>query len=1160
MSLGCYPLGDRSSLSLEAQPVSVDVSYEDDLFLCIVNQGLEVAIYNLKCKQSSDQSQSKDPLIRCLKLGSNLVADQVIYCQQGDYIACVANSDDGKESIHIVFNWRETEKEPEFRELDFRAALSLPTRGPLGDIRGPRTTKSVSRGNNEDWAEEFLGDHMTESELISVDCCQKTGNLAISCCDIVQIYKFTGGTIDDEINGKSVIPFEHIISVKLSISALSISFVENYLSIRASDHVQVLKLELLTLQIQSDGFDCCDTPCAMGGQCSASGSGNASNPTTNGDRLANNTNNNHNHNNNTTTTTTTATTNSHGSNHNSSCNIDYNTMMNANCVQSGSHHGISFNERAEITWNLNTTKLVKLPTLMHNSSTNLDSYHICHPSELLGPASETIACRVNSSIFSPDLNQNQLELVVMLCKQFDSDNERLLSAQLEPIYLTNTMIAEQMELRLLKSNRYESLASVNCFVNTNNYCHVYSLHGKKAFKLQTIIHPDQCLNIRPDMLNAYLLNPLGLQICSLGSCDQAFHYDWSSSGDLNLSFVGTDRRLVVATRNFIILVSNSHQSSGCLVEFMKKPDLVNLHSCILYTVSHCDNNSIRTNLLTYLHATCHLALAIEANGEVANKQTSTSTSKVTDILKQVSIQLSKQLLHKKQTNVLTNNLIDKTIKHLLDISQCDLPELVKRTKLINQEQVDSRKRSNSKKLIKKFADLDLNLSDLEIQNESKTNGNNKHPSTQLAQETNDSFAAAIADNDIQAIETLNDFDALDHELIKIYIKHAKYSQTLLDYLVSEAHDYEKSAWLISLLFEHNPSLLIKCAQRYPLTLSGLGQNNLATKAKTTINTIVAETSNAMSPGADLGSQIGSEQHSNSMEKQATGQTSATTGVAAATATAPAMHLLVDKLKLLAELDSTGINRATVLFTLAILYNALGERAKCLAALDHIKPLNHLAITMRSNWEVSHSIAGVVRQRYPDFVSTMGTSIASSGNNMANKSITTTTNNNNNSSILSASSKCSRQNTDNEEVDDEDDATLTSCSSSSSQIHKLNNEPELMQSANDDDDDDDHELASGDSYERKLKLVAELSTSQLLDLLSEQDGPIEREKRKIMLANLNNDVDIDEFMPGTCNNNVNLQDHELDLELEEEAERNLLEASINLLESQFILERLRENCG
>lgn len=1038
MSLGCYPLSSRASLRLEAQPVSMDVAYDDDLFLCVVDQGKGVAIFNLSSnidnqlikENDSDNDEdnhhsSQKRLIKKVSFGDSVTVDQIVYCKKADYIACIGNCD-GVGSVYVMFNWRDkcVAREPQITELNLRESLMISSL-PLE----------------------------AADKLTSIDCCQMTGNLAVACGDVILIYHYTmislsismgdpiakgstpgvgqGSIIEEDSDTprlrnhdhKHHYPFKHIISLKLSLWASSLRLIENYLSITSLDHVQVLKLELLRsnfIQVHSDD-DC-------------------------------------------------------------------------------------------ITWNLNTKKLIKLPSLMHNSSSNLSSYHICHPSELLGPASETIACRVSASIYSPKLSQNQLEVVVLLCKQLDNntsngsydDNERplssqrqfpplsqsdrMLAAQLEPIYLDTTRREERAPRAqtprsshsassklapsapdqqtnsdyppqssdsdndehgdscsvgstgisddqqassgstssslslsgddddddeqheseqhackfMLKSASYRSLKSVCCFVNTPNYCHVYQLHGKKVTRLHTILHPDLCLDLRPDLLNLLSLNPLGLQICSLGSCDANFHYDWSSSGDLNLSFIGTDRSRVLVSKNYIILVSCSHQHKGCLVEFMSKPNLANLYTCILHTVHRCHSNSIRTNLLTYLHAMCHLSLAASGDdGDNGAVMTTPDSHQLMgdqqrqfqlDLLKKVTIELCKQLLQKKQTNVITNNRIDKTIKHLLQFSHCHLPELTRRT-------LENRYHS-------------------QLEDHQPPAGN-EHLSISMEQ------ANGADDNDDSLEQSMN----LDHELIKIYLKHAKYSTSFMDYLIEqEARDQEEWSRLVKLLFDHNPRLLIECAQRFPLRTT---QANFKS-----------------------------------------------------------MRLLCEMLNGLLEFNSTGINRATVLFTLAIIYESMGDRERCLVSLDQIKPLNHLAITMNSIVESKHHPIGkVVRERYPELFAA-NASLGSSAHEQA----------------------------------DRQDAWSAG--------RFARDQRRAFSHSSDEEADDDGD-ASGECYERKLKLVANLPSLELLELLVARPGAREP------------------AAPATQSE----ADSAAGVQI---SERQLLEASINLLESEFILARLREH--
>lgn len=1206
MSLDCYPFGERKTIELSEQPLAIDVAYEDNLFVSVVDQCECIVVYDLLAPQKANK------LIKKFKLGKGIVVDQIVYCRTGDYLACVGHKN-GLLSIYTIFNWRLKDEEPMILELSVNV-----------------------ESEDED----------RRNKLNSIDCCQKTGNLAVSCGDIVLIYKYIGdiyedgGENDDNdkdnesedvdehdlregvqnsvekgvVNGISMLKradelhddissshskaetvrekykpssqtgdnfelkqhFKHIISIKLTIWALKICLLENYLSITAVDHVQVLKLELLTLQIQSDGLD--------GGGLFKDGP-----PMQTNDSGSDPTNFNGIQSETTSTTVTTTSTNiattscslisdsdSTTTNFSSFNNTTGEQLNNSDmsiitmnqqdmmaAAELDTELNCDSNQSTDdcITWNLNTKKLVKLPTLMHNTSTNLSSYHICHPLELLGPASESIACRVKASIYSQDYCQNQLEAVVMLCKQFDFDRDPVKTTYLQAVYLSNyedqkrlkksalninhdhDCICDQAsgsgkETTLLKSSEYELLASVTCFVSTMTNCFVYSLQGKKVIKSQTITHPDLCLDLRPDLLNIYLLTPLGLQICSTGICDTTFRYDWSSSSDLNLSFIASDRSRVLTSENYLITVSCS-LNGQCIVECLAKPSLISLFNRIVHTVERCNSISIRSNLLTYLHATAQLALLTQSGRRRSIRSNSSSTSEgkssanlhsdsmsgeeTTNILRVVTIMLCKQLMQKKQTNVITNSKIDRAIKHLLDISMCDLNELMKRHL------------SSNKIILKRVESISSDLDDLNSADQSEL--------------TVESLERKILDLNLFPSTTLGDDDKpldTDYELIKIYLKHAKYNQSLLDYLVSNSSNEIVSKKIIGYIFDHNPRLLIKCAQRYPLNKNG---NDL-------------------------------DQEHNSC-----------------------VLLLVNKLRQLAEFDSTGINRATVLFTLAILYNALGEKQKCLATLEQIKPQNHLAITMCSNYELSHPIASLVNEYYPDVfnlfliqltkrdkfaarefaeIQTNSNVIGSNNNNCSIKSngsgknrlyhnFQDVSNSRSSGDLLvtsrSASSASFRPisatNDNHLSVLNEDDETQHSWSNGSTsrtrnQIDEKSyqfsgyseerdngsqdydyykNEHDNNDNENDDNDDDEGEL-----FERKLKLISEIPTLDLIDLLSSQTTTTTS-------ASTTNTA--------TAGTNTT---HQVvgNSKAEKQATKAYLEASINLLESQFILARLREN--
>lgn len=1185
MSLDCYPFGDRKTIELSEQPLAVDVAYEDNLFVSVVDQCESIVVYDLLAPSKADN------LIKKFTLGKGIVVDQIVYCRTGDYLACVGHKN-GLLSIYTIFNWRAKDEELMILELSVNV-----------------------ESEDED----------RRNKLNSIDCCQKTGNLAVSCGDIILIYKYIGdihedgcenddGGDDEEeddleeqhkiegrmINGTGKSKrlddlnddicsshskaetvkekykpsndtgdnfeikqhFKHIISIKLTIWALKICLLENYLSITAVDHVQVLKLELLTLQIQSEGLDG-DGLFRDGPPMQTNDSG--SDPT-NFNGIQSET---------TSTTVTTVSTNiattscslisdsnSTTTNFSSFNNTTGEQLNNSDmsiitmnqqdmmaAAELDKELNCDSNQSADdcMTWNLNTKKLVKLPTLMHNTSTNLSSYHICHPLELLGPASESIACRVKASIYTQDYCQNQLEAVVMLCKQFDFDRDPVKTTYLQAVYLSNfedqkrlkksalninhdhDCICDQAsgsgkETTLLKSSEFELLASVTCFVSTMTNCFVYSLQGKKVIKSQTITHPDLCLDLRPDLLNIYLLTPLGLQICSTGICDSTFRYDWSSSSDLNLSFIASDRSRVLTSEKYLITISCS-LNGQCIVEYLAKPSLISLFNRIVHTVERCNSISIRSNMLTYLHATAQLALLTQSgrrkstrsNSDSSEEQSSAALNlmngeETTNILRIVTVMLCKQLMQKKQTNVITNSKIDKAIKHLLDISMCDLNELMKRHLSCN------------KIILKRVESVGSDLDEL----------NSAYQSDEL---TIESLERKILDLNLFPSTTLGDDDKpldTDYELIKIYLKHAKYNQSLLDYLVSNCSNETVTKKIIGYMFDHNPRLLIKCAQRYPLNNEANNGDNLDERGNSCV------------------------------------------------------ILLVNKLKQLAEFDSTGINRATVLFTLAILYNSLGEKQKCLATLEQIKPQNHLAITMCSNYELSHSIGSLVNEYYPDVfnlfliqltkrdkfaarefgeIQTNSNVVSNSNNNGGIKSnnncknllyhnLQDVSNLRSSSDLLATAATSFRPilatNNTQLSVLNEDDETQHSWSDGSTsrsrnqidgnsnrfsgyfkghnggQDHDHNYEPD--NNDNGSDGDDESEL-----FESKLKLISEIPTLELVDLLS---SPI--------------------AITTTTDNYNTIHQVAGNSKEKEQANKAYLEASINLLESQFILARLREN--
>lgn len=578
MSLDCYPLGARKTIALKEQPLALESAYNEDLFISVVDQCQSIAVFDL----------SKQKLISSFRIGYEVLVDELAYCPAGDYIACIGHKN-GLLSIFTAFDWRST--------------ISDNNATTLNRLRVSELSVNVIERETQDF----------RAKITHLDCCRRSGNLAVCCGDVILIYRYIedGKYQVSHINAtrQNCSYFCHMISVKLSLWATQVRLTENYLAVSSVDHVQVIKLELLTLQI---------------GQAN-----------------------------------------------------DY--------VSNTSAWSLNGN-RKQITWNLNTRKLVRLPTLMQNTSSNLSSYHVCHPLELLGPASESIACRVSAPIYLSDYCQNQLEAVVMLCKQFEKGFVK--SVSIQPVYLSQlselgrlNISSKHMQVtaddnffeqadtnqrKLLKSEDYNLLVSVTCVVTTLTNCFVYSLHGKKVVRSQTISHPHICVDSRHDLLNMYILTSLGLQVCSTGDCDSVFRYDWSSSADLQLSCVPMHRSRVISTKNYLILVPSSINGS-CEIEIFEKPDLHVLNKRILHVVDRCDSISVRANLLTYLHASAQLQL-LEAVPSMS--------ADVGCVLQGTTLMLCKQLLQKKQTNPITNSKIDRAIKHLLDTSKCDLEELI----------------------------------------------------------------------------------------------------------------------------------------------------------------------------------------------------------------------------------------------------------------------------------------------------------------------------------------------------------------------------------------------------------------------------------------------------------------------------------------------------
>lgn len=1167
MSLDCYPLGAKQIVSLPEQPVAINVSYHDNLFITVTNHCHTIQVYNLEA------ADDREKLYSHIKLEDDILVEQLVYCQHGDYMAFVGDKN-GYLKVYAVSGWRNKPHCSSDQACIIEIEIQL---------------ESESNADSNE-------------RLLCIDACHRTGNLAVGCSSSVLIYRHT--------NVNSKLSFAHIVTINLSISPRKINLLENYLAVIAVDHVQVLKLELLTLQLQSDSFDVEQQTVSNGilstptmsktSEVSPTAASNLSRANNVGGQVrtvaneADRSRQNHSQvlqdvvppdnqsrtaTNSSTSTTIGLTTCSLVSESNSETTATNFSSITCGAAEDGlelNNSDMSIitiqnqqqqqqvldaaaialmvtNDQSNddcITWNLNTKKLVKLPTLMHNTSTNLSSYHVCHPLELLGPASESIACRVTASIYSTDYCQNQLEAVVLLCKQCEFEKDPVKSLHLEAIYLSNrdaqrrvcqhrnthlssnqsatTNVADiepsaahitsssfgnaqcpnpagnhllahdlvdyrsdSEHLGLLKSSQYDLLASVTCFVATLTSCFVYSLNGKKVAKLQSITYPDVCLDFRPDLLNVHVLTPLGLQICSNGICDSMLRYDWSSSADLNLSFIATNRIRVLTTNKYVLLVASQvsdatdgSSSSGdqCVIEYMEKPKLEELHSRFLHVLNRCSSVSIRSNMLTYLHASTQMSISCDLSGCKKNDPAIRGTNfDVIAMLKSVTIMLCKQLYLKKQSNVITNSRIDKAIKHLLDISYCNLGELMSRhlSSLIDNV-------CSSNQLLKAHTCFQSQVSlcgandtttGNVVRNEvsDENDVSSEKTSYALTNQNRSSTANAVGGSgeDSNRVGAGADLDALsnsyeqsvdaDYELIKIYLKHAKHSQCLLDYLLSQSANEQVCARTIGYIFEHNPRLLIKCAQRYPIDASKIDGNDVKQQQ-----------------------------------------------VALATMHRRIMWLLVDRLKQLAELDSTGINRATVLFTLAILYESLGERQQCLRSLEQIKPFQHLAITMRSHHELSHSIAPVVQEKYPEAYELFLAQLAKRDPAAVSK-------------FEPIGKEQSTRRVSNRNKSPEKSTRSNGIGGAPMLLVDDDEARDGFGGATAESDDDDDEADDESVYERKLRLFSEIPPSEIID----------------MLASVG--FDSSEATPEA-----------------HEATRAHIKASINLLESQYLLARLNES--
>lgn len=609
--------------------MALDVAYRDDLLIVLTDSCRSITIFDLNASSRVDEEQKGEALIvGKFTLPEYVDVERVVHSETGDYLACMGQLD-GLLTVHTIFNWRCDGSAPDQEQLSLEITIDL----------------------DED---------QTKSERINwIDCCQRSGNLAVSCGDSVLIYTYLNACESTHESSLSAAAgrgrhFNLSVSFKLNMWALQVCLVENLLGLTAFDHVQVLRLELKPSRSSSNASD--STYQLIGSEPSSSDASSF-------DMIQNRT----------------ATSVSDNNNQQAEDLELTLAANNASASAASADEPQSWAELLASSPSSDSQKPRAAATLMHDTSSNLSSYHICHPLELLGPSKESNACRVRGALAnSQERHRNQLEITIMLCRQFDLDQDPVKSSQMQAVYLSGELDAcssircdlnanvmpdstennIEAQAPFLKSQHHQRLASVTCFVSTLASCFVYSLLGDKVTRTQMITFPGLCLDLRPDLLNVFLLSPFGLQVCSNGTCDRLFHYDQSSSAELNLSFVATtDRVRMTSTSRYIVLVSCA-LNDQCQLEFFEKPSLSSLYTRISATFSCCHSAAVRLKLLTYLHASAKLALLTKGQKDCDTEL---------DILKASTALLSQQVAEKQRSNELVqvDDLLDRKLRALI---------------------------------------------------------------------------------------------------------------------------------------------------------------------------------------------------------------------------------------------------------------------------------------------------------------------------------------------------------------------------------------------------------------------------------------------------------------------------------------------------------------